>query len=213
MDAKLLALVCALPASIAEVWAKPLTDAMTRWGIDTPARRAMFLAQCTHESDGFTAMSENLNYSAEGLAKTWPPRYSATGKKGGAPNELALRIARKPELIANYTYANRMGNGPPESGDGWEYRARGPIGITGADMYRRAGAALGIDLLSDPGKVEDPQIGAQVAAWVWYDKGCNVYADRGDIFGSSKAINGNPPIGVPQRTKLWQSAKRHLGVN
>jgi putative chitinase len=209
MDAKLLAAACGLEMRLAELWAPHITAAMTNWGIDSPARRAMFLAQCAHESDGFEELEENLNYSAEGLARTWPNRYA----EGGEPNALALRIARKPELIANYTYANRMGNGPPESGDGWKYRGRSLIGITGRDMYRRAGSAVGLDLIKSPELATVPSNAAQIAGWLWsIEKGCNVFADRGDIEGSTRAINGGL-IGLPDRMKRWHVAKRVLGVN
>lgn len=213
MDAKLLAAACGLRVPVAEAWAPHITAAMTKWGIDTPARRAMFLAQCAHESQGFEHLVENLNYSAEGLARTWPGRYGIDGK-AGSPNELALRIARKPELIANYTYANRMGNGPPESGDGWNFRARALIGITGRDMYLRAGKAIDVDLIRNPDLAKDCAIAAEVSGWIWsVDKGCNRFADAGDIYGCSVAINGKNPIGIPARTKLWGNAKHALGVN
>lgn len=210
MNAQLLAAACGLRMPMAELWAPHITEAMTKWGIDTPARRAMFLAQCAHESQGFEHLVENLNYSADGLARTWPNRYAKDGK----PNSLALQIARKPELIANHTYANRMGNGPPESGDGWDFRGRALIGITGRDMYLRAGKAIGVDLVGHPDLAKDHAIAADVSGWVWsVEKRCNRFADAGDIYGCSEAINGPKPIGVPARTKIWVGAKRALGVN
>lgn len=209
MNAQLLAAACGVKIGIAELWAEHVTAAMTKWGIDTPARRAMFLAQCAHESQGLEHLVENLNYSADGLARTWPNRYAKDGK----PNALALQIARKPELIGNHTYANRMGNGAPETGDGWKYRGRCLIMITGRDMYRKAGAATGLDLINHPELAEEPDSAAQIAGWLWaVEKGCNPYADRGDIEGSTRAINGGL-IGLADRTKRWHVAKRALGVN
>ena len=102
-------------------WLSPIEDALKRFSIDTPIRSAMFLAQCAHESAGFTRLEENLNYSAEGLLKTWPKRFDAT---------MAQEYAHKPELIANRVYALRMGNGDPSSGDGWKFRGRGLLPVS-----------------------------------------------------------------------------------
>lgn len=211
MDAALLARTCALSASVAALWAPHLTEAMGRFGIDTPARRAMFLAQCAHESGNFDHLEENLNYSAQALARTWPNRYSSNGRADGMPNELATRIARKPQDIANATYANRMGNGTPATGDGWAYRGRGPIMITGRDLYARAGAATGIDLVRYPELALTLDVGSLIAAWIWSDKRCNPYADRGDIEGCTRVINGGV-IGLADRARRWGVAKRAMGV-
>ena len=114
----------------------PLMLAADRFDIDTELRVAAFLAQLSHESSRFTRVVENLNYSADRLAKVWPSRFA---DMTGQPTATAKRIARRPEDIANVTYAGRMGNGSAGSGDGWKYRGRGLIQITGREMYQLCG--------------------------------------------------------------------------
>ena len=121
--------------------------------IDTPARRAAFLAQVGHESSQLTRLVENLNYSAQGLAATWPGRYLGPD---GQPNALALRLARNPQAIADNTYATRNGNGDEASGDGWRFRGRGLLQITGRANYRLVGEALGEPLEAEPWRLEQP---------------------------------------------------------
>ena len=125
-------------------YASVLQIAADRFGIDTPVRIACWLGQLAHESNRFRRVVENLNYSAAGLAHTWPARYAGAD---GQPNATALRIARKPEEIANLTYAGRLGNGSAGSGDGWRYRGRGLIQITGRSNYAASGFVLDLDLL------------------------------------------------------------------
>lgn len=121
--------------------------------IDTPARRAAFLAQVGHESSQLTRLVENLNYSAQGLAATWPGRYLGPD---GQPNALALRLARNPQAIADNTYATRNGNGDEASGDGWRFRGRGLLQITGRANYRLVGEALGEPLEAEPWRLSSP---------------------------------------------------------
>lgn len=121
----------------------------------------MLLAQIGHESAGLTILTENLNYSAEGLVKVWPNRfYNLT---------FASKFAKNPQKIANYVYANRMGNGPETSGDGWKYRGRGPIQITGKDCYNKISEIIKIDLVSNPDIVLDPNIMFKTVGgfWIW----------------------------------------------
>jgi putative chitinase len=115
-------------------WLDPLNAAMAEFGITTEARIEMFLAQCFHETNGLSVLSENLNYSAQGLANTWD-RFSMNGKRGGSPNTLAKTLQRRPQAIANNVYANRLGNGSDASGDGFNYRGRGLIQTTGKANY------------------------------------------------------------------------------
>src|SRR3979490_363444 len=117
---------------VAGFFVPALNTAMNRFAIVTPARISAFIAQCGHESAQLTQLVENLNYGAQALQSTWPTRF---------PAALAARVARKPEQIANIAYASRMGNGPAASGDGWKYRGRGLIQITGKDGYQNCGAA------------------------------------------------------------------------
>lgn len=183
-------------------WLEPMNRAMTRFNITSRVRMAAFLAQVGHESAGLTRFEENLNYTAQGLAKTWPNRFSA----GGKPNELAHALARKPAAIASVVYANRMGNGDETSGDGWKYRGRGPIQITGKDGYATAGSALGVSLLSTPELLLEPEYGALSAARFWSATGCNELADTGQFTAITKKINGGTN-GLEDRRDRWAVAK------
>lgn len=203
-----------VPCSIvtASVWHSPLIAAMARWDITTPDRIAGFIAQTSHESNKFTEFEENLNYSPEGLARTWPNRYAINPHaKTKLPNDLALRIGRRPELIANYTYANRMGNGGFETGDGWRYRGRGPKQITGLDNYRECGRALGLPLVFEPDLLLEPDNGAESAAWYWATSGCNQAMDVGDYAEVTRLINGGM-IGYESRVAALETAKIGMGI-
>lgn len=172
----------------AEAWLTPLNKAMSKYGIDTPIRQAAFLAQIGLESAGLTRLSENLNYSAQGLANTWPSRYMDKGTK--KPNTIALRLNRNPQAIANNVYASRMGNGDETSGEGWKFRGRGPKQITGKSNYIACGKALGVDLVSNPDLLLKPEWGAMAAAWFWHANGLSALADKGDFLSITKRING-----------------------
>jgi putative chitinase len=167
---------------IAAHWLEPLNAAMFRFSINTPQRVAAFIGQCAHESANFTALSENLNYSAQALCKVWPRHFPTP--------EVAAQYHRKPEQIANRAYAKRMGNGPEASGDGWKYRGRGLIQLTGKDNYRLASDSLGVDLVANPDAVTQPDMAALTAAWFWNKHGLNALADRGDNQAISRRING-----------------------
>lgn len=166
-----------------EAWTSVLNVYLPKFGIsENPLRLAAFLAQCGHESNGFTDLVENLNYSAEGLMKTWPRRFTAV---------LAQQCARKPELIANFAYANRMGNGPYASGDGWRYRGRGLIQLTGADIYREFAEAIGRSLDQTIAYLETKAGAVHSACWFWTDvKKLNLLADQGNTLEVTKRING-----------------------
>ncbi|MCW5229714.1 glycoside hydrolase family 19 protein, partial [Pseudomonas aeruginosa] len=148
----------------AGVFVGALNRGMTRFGITSPVRAAAFLAQVGHESGQLTRLVENLNYSARGLAATWPSRYLGADSQ---PNALAQRLARNPRAIANNAYASRNGNGDEASGDGWRYRGRGLLQITGRSNYRAAGAGLGQPLEQEPELLEQPEFAALSAAWWW----------------------------------------------
>lgn len=185
----------------------PLNATAERFQINTPRRVACWLGQLAHESARFSRVVENLNYSAEALARTWPARFAGSD---GEPNATALRIARKPEEIANVTYAGRMGNGSAGTGDGWHYRGRGLIQITGRENYRRCGDALGGDLIKRPSLLEQPMYAALSAGWYWHQAGLNDRADRMDIAGITRAINGGTN-GAADRVELTTKALRALG--
>lgn len=169
-----------------------LAPALTRFGIDqTPERLGMALAQWAHESN-FESVAENLNYSAQGLAKTWRNRYAVDPKaRVPVPNALAVRLAAAgPQAIANNCYANRMGNGNEASGEGWKYRGRGLTQITGKAAYDAYGKRLGLDLVGNPNLALRLDVAALVAAAFWDDRGLNSRADAGDLIAVTQAING-----------------------
>jgi putative chitinase len=150
--------------------------------IATPLRMAHFLAQVMAETGGLTArgLVENLDYSAGRLVAVWPSRF---------PNLAAASpYAGNPEALANVVYAGRMGN--DQTGDGWAYRGRGLLQITGRDMYQAIGNRLGIPLLQQPDLASDPAHACQVAAALWDIKAANSPADADDIYGVTRKING-----------------------
>jgi len=187
-------------------WVDPLNAAMVEFSITTEQRVEMFLAQIMHESAGLSTLVESLNYSAAGLANTWD-RYSVTGKRGGAPNALALKLARMPEAIANNVYANRLGNGDEASGDGWRYRGRSPIQSTGKANYQATERALCIPCVANPDLLTEPVNAARAAAYFWKSHGLNEIADKGNFNGTTKIVNGGD-IGGDKRIGLWQLTKQ-----
>jgi putative chitinase len=187
-------------------WVAPLNAAMAEFDIVTEARIEMFLAQIMHESRGLSVLSESLSYSAQGLANTWD-RFSMTGKRGGTPNTLANTLARRPQAIGNNVYANRLGNGSEASGDGFLYRGRGGIMLTGKANYCAALMALHIDCIENPDTLLEPINAARVSAWFWREHGLNAIADKGDFQGTTKVINGGD-IGGAERIGLWVVTKR-----
>lgn len=178
-----------------EAWLAALNEYMPRYGISATAQ---FLAQCGHESCGFTDVSENLNYSATALIATWPKRF---------PQEIANQYARKPEAIANRAYANRMGNGPEESGDGWKYRGRGVIQITGRDNYTEFCKVAGIPLEQAPGYLLTIDGAVHSACWWWKAHGCNELVS--DMTKLTKRINGGVN-GLTDRLVRYELAGRVL---
>ena len=196
-----------------EKWLEAVEATCQEFEINTPERIASFLAQTSHESGGYTMLSENLNYKAATLAACWPNRFAELGPdkkpkkddKGKLiPTVVANSIAGKPELIANLVYSSRMGNGPAESGEGWKYRGRGLKQLTGKDNYTRCGNALGVDLVSNPDLLLEPLYAARSAGWFWKANNLSAFADAGDIKGMTKKINGGF-IGLEQRQALYDA--------
>lgn len=192
-------------------WLQPIVHTCQEFEINTPQRIAAFLAQTSHESGGYTMLSENLNYKAATLAACWPNRFAELGKdkkpkrgdKGALiPTKLAHSIAGKPELIANLVYSNRMGNGTAESGEGWKYRGRGAKQLTGKDNYKRCGDALNLDLINHPDLLLEPLNAARSAGWFWKVNKLADFADSGDFKGLTKKINGGY-IGYEKRKELY----------
>jgi len=195
--------------ALAVQWLPHISQSAPRYQIDAnPRRLAAWLATIAHESARLTRTVENLNYSAQGLAQTWPARYA---DMTGQPNATALRIARRQEDIANLTYAGRLGNGSAGSGDGWRYRGRGLIQITGRSNYAASGMALGLpDLIERPELLEQPHYAALSAAEWWHRHGCNELADTGDMAAITRKVNGGL-TGLDDRLKLYSAALRYLG--
>jgi len=181
-------------------WFEALEKILPDYEIDTPARVAAFLAQCAHESGGFNAIQENLNYRAVTLRKVFPkyfPTDALAEDYAGRPN--------KAEAIANRVYASRMGNGDEESGEGYAYRGRGLIQLTGKSNYQACGEALGVDLVENPDLVATPQYAALSAGWFWNKNKLNNYADKKDMEGLTKKINGGTH-GIEDRVARTQAA-------
>lgn len=180
LDADLLVAAMGCTPAIAAAWAHPLSMAMQRYGITTRRRAAHFLAQIGHESAGLTRIEERLDYSAARLLEVWPSRFDAAS---------ARAYARQPERIANRVYALRMGNGDEASGDGWRYRGRSPIQLTGRGNYRQIGEQTGLPLLEHPDLALQVEPGAVISAAWWRANGLNALADTGDVLSVSRRIN------------------------
>ena len=195
-----------------EKWLDAVIQTCQEFEINTPQRIAGFLAQTSHESGGYTMLSENLNYRAATLAACWPNRFAVLGadkkpiKENGklVPTAVANSIAGKPELIANLVYSSRMGNGPAESGEGWAYRGRGLKQLTGKFNYEKCGQALGVDLVGNPDLLLEPLYAARSAGWFWKANDLSSFADVGDIKGMTKKINGGY-IGLEARQALYDA--------
>ena len=167
-------------------------------GIDTPLRLAHFFCQIHHESN-LKPISENLNYSA-GALRTIFKNYFKTEEK-------ATSYARKPKKIANLVYANRMGNGDEQSGEGWKYRGRGFIQLTGRDNYTALSKAKGIDYINNPDLLLNEADAMIAALWFWNSRNLNRYADADDIKQVTRRINGGYN-GLKHRTELLQQYKK-----
>jgi putative chitinase len=155
---------------------------MVRNDINTPVRQAMFLSQVAHESGSFRFVVENLNYSVNGLRSVF--------RKYFPDDEIAAQYARQPEKIANRVYANRMGNAEESSGDGWKYRGRGLIQLTGKDNYTAFSLQANNEAIIKPDLVAQPELAAESAGWFWMINGLNKLADTGDVKAVTRRING-----------------------
>lgn len=184
-----------MPLANAMLWRAPILACWPLASINTPLRQAMWLAECCHESRNFTALVESLNYTPEALKATF------NRGKIRFTNEDALKYGRnggKPAdqvNIGRLAYGNRMGN--DTGADGYNYRARGPLGITGKDNYRACGIFAGVGELyvQHPELLSTPEHGCNAAAWFWHVHKLNEYADKKDITGCSRVINCGPGAG------------------
>jgi putative chitinase len=182
-----------------QMWYEAFAEHFPAFEITTPARVAGFIAQCQHESLDFTVLQENLNYGAKGLRGLFG-KYFPT-------DALAAQYERKPEMIANRIYASRMSNGNEQSGDGWKFRGRGILQITGRANYTQCSRDLFGDdsLVEDPDLLRQPAYATLSACWFWHKNQLNHICDTGDIVLLSKKINGGT-IGLEDRVAHWNAA-------
>ena len=179
-------------------YVEPLNDVADYYEMNVnPARLAGFLSQTAHESDGFNLIKENLNYSSDGLRKTFGKYFT--------DDTIAKQYARQPEKIANRVYANRMKNGPEESGDGFKFRGRGLIQLTGRENYTKFAEALEMSLDDTVTYLETPAGAVSSAGWFWDNNKLNSYCDQGDFVRLTKRINGGT-IGLEDRQHLYEVA-------
>jgi putative chitinase len=175
-----------------------------KFGIKTPLRLAHFLAQAGHESGGFRVTQENLNYSAKGLTGIFKKYFKRPD--GTVDEPKAAAYAKKPEKIANLVYGGRMGNGPEASGDGYKFRGRGYIQLTGKDNYTAFGKSIGVDMAANPDSVATTHA-LSSAAWFWSKNKLNEIADTGSsdevVTKITKRVNGGT-IGLADRIKHFK---------
>ena len=184
-------------------WHEALDQLLDDYEINTPLRVAHFIAQCAHESGNFVFIKENLNYKAASLQKIFS-KYFPTA-------ELAAQYANRPEQIANRIYANRMGNGPETSGDGFRYCGRGLIQLTGKDNYTFFAGSLNIPVEEASDYLATFEGAAQSACWFWEQNNLNRFADANDVKGLTRAINGGY-IGLEDRISHTEHALHVLGA-
>jgi putative chitinase len=177
-------------------WYTALCDQLPKYDVVTVARVAMFMAQCGHESAGFTALKENLNYQAHALSATWPKRF---------PPDVAAQCAHNPEAIANRAYCDRMGNGSEESGDGWNFHGRGLIQLTGRANYEKFARMIGKGLEDTVSYCETPDGAVESACFFWREENLNPHCDAGDVERVTRIINGGT-LGIEDRTARYHHA-------
>jgi putative chitinase len=187
----------------AAAWADAALEILPKYDINTPNRIAGFFAQCGHESMNFTALSENLNYRAETLEKLFSKYFSKAGRN-------AADYAKQPEKIANVIYANRMGNGDTASGDGFKFRGRGVIQLTGRDNYTSFGMSIGLMATDVIDYVQTKKGALESACWYWSSRKINLACDENDIVKMTKLVNGGT-IGLEDRRKHYEQALAVLG--
>jgi putative chitinase len=185
-----------------EHWCEALNKILPDYEINTPARIASFVAQTTHESGGYTALHENLNYKAESLCRVWPRYFNSDN---------ANDYAHQPEKIANRAYGGRMGNGDEASGDGWKYCGRGLIQLTGKSNYQAFADSIQTDINEVPAFLQTFEGAIQSACWFWENNNLNRWADAGDIEKMTKIINGGT-LGLDDRTARYNHALQVLGA-
>lgn len=197
-------IACGIAPTQARAFAEPLAEAMRKFDISTKSRIAAFIAQTAHESANFTRVEENLYYSTPArIQAMWPRRVSSLAD--------AASLCRNPQKLANRVYANRLGNGDEASGDGWNYRGRGLIQLTGRSNYHVASDSLGADYVAHPDLVAKPADACMTAGWYWSSIHGNQLADAGLIDELTRKINGPGMVGADDRRSRYDDAMQSLG--
>ena len=186
----------------AEHWVEALNKIWPDYDITTSQRQAAFIGECCVESAMFTAIQENLNYRPESLMKLWHSHFPT--------EEIAQQYGHNPEKIANRAYANRMGNGSEESGDGWKFCGRGLIQLTGRDNYQAFADSVQMNVDDVPAFLATFEGAVQSACFFWENANLNALADQGNIDHISHIINGGT-IGQDERRQHYQRALQVLG--
>ncbi|WP_086933815.1 glycoside hydrolase family 19 protein [Agarilytica rhodophyticola] len=187
-----------------EFYLPSLNRKTSEFGILSPLQLAHFIAQIAHESGSFNYKVENLNYSTGALRAVFGKYFE--------DESTAEEYARKPEKIANVVYANRMGNGDTASGDGWRYRGRGLIQLTGRDNYASCSKAIGVDVEKNPDLLAgDADVIVAAACWFWQSRGLNQLAEQDDIKQITKKINGGYN-GLDDRKEYLVRAKKTFHI-
>lgn len=176
-----------------DIWLPLVNKILPEFDISTPLRIAAFFAQTAHESQDWTRLEENLNYNATRLMEVWPNRFSRV---------LSEISANRPERIANIVYSDRLGNGDPTSGDGYRYRGRGIIQLTGFNNYQAAAKSLGVTVPYLVDHLTDPEIALRAACDFWRSRGLNELSDKKMIVRISRVINGGE-IGLSERRSRY----------
>lgn len=185
----------------AKAWVTPLSVAAEHFQINTPPRVAAWVSQCAHESAGFSRLEESLFYrQPERIRAMFPSRVPSLAD--------AALLVGKPEQLANRVYSNRLGNGDEASGDGWRYRGRGLIQLTGRANYQAAGAAIDQPYERCPHLLTQPLHAATTAAWFFVTKGCLPLADAANVEAITRVINGPALAGLDDRRERFDDALR-----
>jgi putative chitinase len=202
-----------LATAQAEAFAQPLSDACKRFDINTPQRIGAFLGQCMVESSGFMRLEEGLNYKDPArIARIFRSAFDLDGDRQLDPEEIefARGFVGKPRELANRAYANRNGNGNELSGDGYRYRGRGLIQLTGRANYEDAAGNLSQPYTVLPDRVAMPRDACLTAAWYWHNVKANVLADAGEIDSITRAVNGRAMLHADVRRSYTEKATRAL---
>lgn len=187
----------------AKVFADPLNSVCQLYGIDTPVRQSAFIAQCAHESAGFSQLEECLWYrDPQHIQATFPDEVHSI--------QQAQSLVGQPQKLANCVYANKNGNGDEASGDGWTFRGRGLLQITGRANYTEASVGAGRNWVANPGLLTNPPDACLASAWLWNKRDLNTLADVSDIRSITRAINGPALDGLPDRQQWFEQCLRAL---